>query len=494
MKGTESISGARETWPEEQKKGAKGYKTLLLNLPHESKVIRRYMCSYNAPNVMFPPLELISLGGIVRAWKEDEVYLLDAIAEELNVEEVLNRIEEINPHLIVSITGFECIDEDMKVIDTIKSKFPSSKTIIFGHYATQFAEEILDNIVVDYIILGEPDLIFSELYDCLKKGQDTSNIKGIVYKGKKNEVIKQHGNGRIPDPNILPMPSYELLKFENYYEPFMQNPFVMIQTARGCPYACNYCVKSFGRQLTTLEPQRIINEILLLKEQFNIKSIRFIDDTFTVNPKRVIELCRLMIDRDLDMEWSCLARADTVNDEMLMWMKKAGCKRIFFGIESGSQKILDYYNKEIKVEEALTNLLLCSKYGIETVGWFMVGMPNETREDFEQSVEFAIKAKLNYILVSELIPYPGTPLFEILKDQLDFSLFPYRNVFKDAEIEKKSYLREKEFFRRFYFRPTYVVQNFHRFIIKPSDMIGNFMSLAKYLWSDLQLSARKDFA
>lgn len=467
-------------------------RTLLLNLPYPTRVIRRYMCSYNAPNFLFPPLELISIGGIIKQWEQDEVVLFDAIAKNATLEETNKFIAGFSPDIIISITGFETFEYDMNMVRGIKQACPSATFVLFGHYATQFSTEILEQVPADIIIQGEPDLIFSKLYRNLKTGQSLSDVKGIVYRDSVGNTVLQQGDLRLPDPSQLPMPAYELLEHDAYFEPFLPKPFGMIQTARGCPYQCTYCVKSFGTKLTTRKPQQIIEEIKELKRLFGIKSLRFIDDTFTAIPSRVIELCKLMVDEGLNLQWSCLSRPDTMNEEMLRWMKKAGCKRIYLGVESGSQRILDFYKKRINTDEALANIKLCERIGIETLGFFMVGGPEETREDFEQTLSFAMKSALTFVIVSELIPYPGTPLFPQMQQEINFSLLPYKNEFKNRDLHDQYHKWEKEFYLKFYFRPKYIAKSAIRAFSRPGEMMANVGKLVKFLVLP-QKTDRKDF-
>jgi anaerobic magnesium-protoporphyrin IX monomethyl ester cyclase len=457
-------------------------KTLLLNLPNRNQVVRRYMCSYLAPNFLLPPQELIALGAVARDWKKQEVKLLDCIAENYKTDDVRRYIAEFQPQVIISISGFECFEEDMNEITAIKQQFPEVTFLLFGHYATLFYKEILTQVPVDYILLGEPDLIFSSLYDLLSGECAPEDVKGIAYRNAQGEVVMRASDGRIPDPNQLPMPAYDLLPAKKYFEPFLPAPFGMIQSARGCPYQCNYCVKSFGTKLTMLTPERILEDILFLKKHHGIKSLRFIDDTFTAIPKRVIKLCQLMVEAKVDLTWTCLSRADTISEEMLMWMQKAGCKRLYIGVESGSQSMLDYYNKGVDAEASIQNLLLCKKYGIETAAFFLAGMPNETREDFEASINYAIRSQLDYVLVSELTPYPGTALFEKLRSDIDFSVLPYRNELKREPGHAENYKKlEKEFYRRFYMRPGYIFGSAKRLIRNFREVLVTGFNLIRFM-------------
>ncbi|MEZ5002439.1 MAG: radical SAM protein [Chitinophagales bacterium] len=456
-------------------------KALFLNLPFAEQITRRYMCSYVSPESLFPPLELISLAAIAREWKQKEVKLIDAIADKANHQKVLEQIAAFGPDVMVTITGLESIEEDCSEIAKIKVIFPDIKLIVFGHYPTQFPQEVLLKSNADFIILGEPEVIYSALQDALDGKIDTTEVKGIVYKNDEGILI-QGEDKRIPDPNILPRPAYDLLPKMAYYEPMLPRPFSMIQTARGCPYQCTYCVKSFGSKLTIQSPERVVEEIEYLVAIHGIKSLRFIDDTFTIQRQRVIEICKLLVERNIHIQWACLSRTDNLTDEMLGWMKRSGCKRIYFGLESGSQRILDLYKKKVDVEEAVESLLLCRKHGIETSGFFMSGYPEENESDFEQTVDFAIRSKLTFASFNPLTPYPGTAIFTELKDQLDFSVFPYKNEFKDKSLATDFTRRKKAFYKRFYMRPSYFASNYKNLFTNIGELLTYGWSMLKYLF------------
>jgi anaerobic magnesium-protoporphyrin IX monomethyl ester cyclase len=464
---------------------------VLLNPPNPQRIQRRFMCSYNAPNMLLPPHELIALGGVLRGLDHCNTYLVDAIAEQLNTSSTIDRLGSLNPDIIVSIQGFECFEEDMTVLEEIKKRIPAAKMILFGHYATLFANEILSNTNIDIVIFGEPDNIFGNLIEALLKDTGLQTVKGIAYKSEGSIVI-QKGDERIPHPELLPMPAYELLKADKYFEPFLQGPFGLIQSARGCPYSCNYCVRSFGKRLAYRTTEQIIEEIIFLKKTFGIKSLRFIDDTFTVHAKRVIDICTKLIDLKIDIEWTCLSRVDTLTEEMIIWMKKSGCKRIYFGIESGSDKVLKYLNKNVNLKDALSTLHKCKAHGIETLGFFIVGAPVEEDEDFYASVNFAIEADFDYITASELIPYPGTDFYEAVKDEVNFTLFPYKNEWKSASLRARNKAREKEFYKRFYYRKKYFFKSASKVLNHPIQYLDNFRKLSNFLVIQKE-SRRSDF-
>ncbi len=444
--------------------------------------MRRYSCSYNVHNFLFPPLELMYLGSIIKVWKKEEAILIDAIAEGLNLENVLKRIDSFSPDLLVFMPGFEIFSEDMESIGEIKKIFPNLKIICFGYLPSIFPQQVLRNANIDFVIMGEPEFSFSELYDCLRHKRSIGNLKGIAYK-ENGDIILNEGRERIEDLDQLPFPDYSLVKISSYNEFFLDKPFVLIQTTRGCPFECNYCVRTFGKKVTYRSIESVINELKKLKDYFNITTVRFIDDTFTINKERVKKICQRIIEDKIELKWSCLIRADTLDKESIQLMKEAGCVRIYIGIESGSQKILNFYRKGYKLESIKTQIKMLKDTGIEMVGFFIVGAPEESEKDFLESVQFARDVDFDYLMVLILTPYPATSLFEDLKDKIDFSLFPYINEFKNLNLKKRMIFWEKKFYRKFYFRPRYIIQKIKIFILKPKELLKNVIALWQYVFS-----------
>jgi radical SAM superfamily enzyme YgiQ (UPF0313 family) len=449
------------------------------------------MCSYNSPTFLFQPIELISLAAIARNEKI-EVSLLDAIAENLTTHEVQEKIKEINPSQIVCLTGFECIEEDIAELKNLKRVFPATQQIVFGHYASVFRKEIMELCDIDFIIHGEPDLIFKDLILYIKNKNSFSEIEGLSYRFEE-KIVHNAIAGRIIYPNELPMPAFDLLKNNLYKEPFFPAPYGLIQSARGCPYQCNFCVKSYGTKLTTLTPENIILQLENYIQLFNIKAFRFIDDTFTAVPSRVIEFCKLLISKKLNLKWSCLARPDTLDSEMLGWMKEAGCSRLYIGVESGSQQIIDALHKKFNVEEALKNCQKAKKMGFNLMGFFMVGHPKEKLEDVKKSIQFAIKGGFSFIVVSTLKPYPGTVLFEQYKNELKFSLVPHKNEFLQKEVNLSTINHQQYFMRKYYFHPIIWLRISILAIKNTGNFIQNLFSFLTYLNKKNKNASRKDY-
>lgn len=456
-------------------------KTLLLNLPNSHAIMRRYMCSYNSPDFLFPPMELMSLGAIVKNWKRGDVLLVDAIAEKLSLKATLDMIKSFSPNIIVTLLAFESFTEDMEVIHHLKASFPGIKLVCFGYYPTIFPEEILQRTKIDYILREEPEIPFSDLYDALERGEKYPDAHGIAYLKEEKPVV--NSAKRNFDLNNLPFPDRSLVRTDFYSSKLMKKPFTAIQTSRGCPFSCNYCVRTYGKVLVERSPENILQELEEIVNKYKITNIRFLDDTLNIKKERVKIICQEIIKRGLKFNWSCLTRIDTTNKENLQLMHKAGCQQIYVGIESGSQEVLDYYQKGYPVKNVIENIRLIREAKIECIGWFIVGGPGENEETFNHSIQLACTADLDYVIVSKIIPYPGTRLFERLKNKIDFSLFPYLNRFSETESDEKYLQRERKFYRKFYFRPRFILKSIFNFIRSPYRMLKDFKQIFLFVFN-----------
>ncbi len=451
-------------------------KTCLFNLPYHEKIMRRYNCTYYAPNFLFPPLELMYLGAIITEWKKEDCILIDAIAEKISLKDVISRLKEYQPDLLVFIAGIEPFAEDMEKIAVIKSNLPFLKIACIGHLTSLFPMKTLeDNPAIDYIIIDEPEFTFSELYDCLKQKIIFNTVLGLAYRNN-GRIIIGSKRERIRNLDNLPFPNKSLINQRLYSEFMLEKPFITIQTSRGCPFECNFCVRTYGKEVIYRSVENIIVEIEEAVKKYGIKSIRFMDDTFTLDKNHVIELCNRILKRNLKFSWSCLSRVDVVDKEMILLMKKAGCKRIYLGIETSSQRILDFFKKGYKASLISEQIRIIKKSGIETVGFFMVG-GLQTETEFKNDINLAKETDLDYVVVEKITPYPGTPLFEYAKD---------------TDVSQKALERERIFYRDFYLRPKYIVDRIGCFIFNIKDLLAGMVRLGRFLFLRQSQPSRSD--
>jgi len=266
----------------------------------------------------------------------------------------------------------------------------------------------------------------------------------------------------------IPFPARHLLPDLKLYRPNAQSyrklPATTIITSRGCPFNCIFCDRStFGKKYRTHSAEYVVDEIQMLIEQFGIKEIWFVDDTFTIDKNRVMQICNMIMERNLDISWSCLGRVGTVTIEMLKMMKKAGCWMIAYGIETGNQEVMDYIKKGITLEQAEQAVKWTKEAGLLPKGYFMLGYPVDTLETIDETIAFARSLSLDYALFTITTPLPNTELFEICKSvgklvHTDLSKFSaWEAVYEPPTVSAKQLTAKyREAYRNFYFRPSYI--------------------------------------
>ncbi len=302
-----------------------------------------------------------------------------------------------------------------KLIQTVKEHSPNTIVVAGGIHTTYLYEQILNHYKVDFAVLGEAEETFVELLDFIKQKrpiEDFKQIKGIVFKHK-GELIKTENRQRIKDLDSLPFPKHELFR-----EAIEYSKTAYIMTSRGCPFTCDFCPSTafWGFNLKQRSIDNIITEIKHLVKEFpDLEILYFVDDEFICNNQRVLKLSKRMIEEKFNLKWICLGRASSVLDEeVIIWMKKAGCTDIIFGIESGSQRILDNISKKIKVHQVVQSFTLCKKHGINPRFLSIVGLPGETAESVNETIALAKQLRVN-TEPAILIVFPGTAIYEEAK-------------------------------------------------------------------------------
>jgi anaerobic magnesium-protoporphyrin IX monomethyl ester cyclase len=313
----------------------------------------------------------------------------------------------------------------------------------FGTHVTAMPTETLrDYPALDFVVRGEPELTFRELIDVLEGRQadrprwaqtllektdpsweptperdpeggapDLTKIKGLAWR-RYGELQMNQDRPFIPDLNELPVPLYELLPLDRYRMPLMKGPFAFVVTSRGCTAGCKYCIKhvSYQWSVRLLSPERIMKELWLLHD-LGIRNIHMYADLFTVSRDQVMELCERILDEGLRIKWTCNSRVDYVDEEMLRMMGRAGCWMISWGIESGNEMILKRAAKGADPKKARQALAWARRAGIKNWGYFIIGLPGETRETVRETIDFSKSLPLELALFHIAAPYPGTPFF-----------------------------------------------------------------------------------
>ena len=375
----------------------------------------------------------------------------DANAENLSSEKIIQKAREFDKIFITTSTldKWQCYEPNIQsCIELIKQiQKINSNVFLIGAHGTMKPNDLQKLTNVKAVIRGEPELTILDI--CNDK--NLKDVKGITY--KKNGKIVSNSDREPLDLNKLALPAFHLLPMNKYYYEIMGNDFTLFESSRGCPFSCTYCFKSmYGKERRQKSLDKITEEVRYGIEKFGIKNAYFIDLEFCLNKKLVESLCDFLIKEKYDFNWTCQTRFDTIDADLLKKMKKAGCSIIHFGVESGSQKILDKINKKLTIQQIKKGMKLVKKSNIKTVCFFMFGLPTETKTDIDMTIKLAKELNPTYASFHIAVPYLGTQFYEEIKSELDErGLFPlaYGNQKELEKIKKKAY-------RKFYLRPGYV--------------------------------------
>ncbi len=367
-----------------------------------------------------PPLGILYLATILKE-KGVEVSVLDQPAKGFTIGETVKWIEKEDPDII----GFSTLASSGRtaalISNEVKKKNPNTVIVFGSYYATFNSKRILRKYpFVNIIVRGEGENTIIDLVDCLRKKDKLKKVRGITFRNQKS-IVSTPDQYLIRDLDSLPFPDRKLIDVDYHCMLVGANvapkKFTSIVSSRGCVYRCRFCSCSqFARNMwRPRSVQNTLEELHFLASE-GYKQFIFVDDSFTLNQKRVIKLCRNMRKEKLDMEWICEGRVDNCSYEMLRETARAGCKILYFGIESANQRILSYYNKQTTPQQSETAVKTARKAGIDVIiGSFIVGAPDETREEIQNTIEFAKQIPIDFPQFNILGVYPGMDIWNELE-------------------------------------------------------------------------------
>ncbi len=437
------------------------------------------------PKFQVHPLGLLYIASVLEK-NSYNVSILDAFSFGKSLDEIKNKIIDFMPD-IVGITAMTLMACDAyEVAKAVKQINHNIIVVIGGPHATALHDEALKTGNIDIAVLGEGEYSMLEICKDIEKRKNKLNrISGIVFKSNGN-IIKTDIRPKFDELDSIPLPAYHLLPDFKYYNPpphwGKKGRFASIITSRGCPYDCSFCsvTRSWGRKYRYRSAESVITEIEYLNKDYGVSFLSFRDSIATLHKRRLIEICRGIIDRKLKIKWNCNARTNEVDLELLTWMKKAGCKSIFYGIESGNEQILSQF-KGLKKDDIRQAINITDKVGIKPHGFFMFGLPGETKETMRETIDFAKNLKLHTAGFTTVTPFPGTGLWDyslshnlILTTNWNEYNLKGKPASKHLNLSAEEILdAQKKAFRGFYLRPKIIYYQLKN--------IKSFNDLANYV-------------
>jgi len=396
------------------------------------------------------------------------VRIIDIDAEGLTQEKFIVELKK-KPYGLVGMTTTTPTFHKAVALAKIVKDHAQAATVLGGIHATILPEDSLAPDAVDYVVKGEGEQTLLELVNCLEKKGNPALIDGLYYKSS-GALVRNKDRALIANLDELPFPARHFYNSLNYrYPDALLSPAMPIITSRGCPAACTYCDSRsvFTRRFRARSVQNIVQELEELVRAQGVKEIHIWDDNFTTIKERVYELRDVIAQHKLNIKFAFPngLRADYVNKELLQALKDMGAYSVAFGVDSGNQRVLDKVNKHITLAQIEHAFTLAKSVGLETRGFFMIGLPDDTPESIRDTVEFAVKLNPDVVKFHILKPFPGTSVYEefverglLLDEDFDNFGFHMPPVHRLDQVSREELIAwHKRAYRRFYLRPQIIL-------------------------------------
>ncbi len=449
-------------------------KVMLISPPYpKDKIFRKSMKNLGA---VLPPLGVAYIAAMLEK-DGHEVKIIDgpawATVFGYEFKELEKDIKDFSPDVVGISASTSQIDHARKAASLAKSASKDCVVILGGTLISADPNALLAFEDVDFGVYGEADLTFSEILKAVEGKKPVEGMEGVIW--RENGSVKFLKPKVIIDLDQVPMPARHLLKMEIYRPSpanFRRVPATTIMTSRGCPYQCIFCSRpTEGTAFRAHSAERVVEEIENLVTKYGIKDIQIFDDTFSLIPSRVEKICKGIIEKKLDVGWNCMTRVDKINPELLALMRKAGCYEIGFGIESGSDRILQFIKKSTTTDLIRKGVKMTKDAGIDVRGFFMIGFPTETKEEILQTIKFAKDLDVDVAQFMVSTPLPGTEMWEIAKqngtisdDWNSFTFYaPSKMPFSSNLLNDKELLSMyRKAYKSFYLRPKFMLRQLLR--------------------------------
>ena len=443
-------------------------RVLLVRPPARHTVESEVPEAVAAENLSYPPLALMAIAQFLKDHSHHEVAIIDAQLDDLPYDELERRIAAFQPQ-VVGITAFTVQLVDVLATVQTATKAGARWVVVGGPHVSDFPRECVGLPGVDAVVKGEGQKPLKDLCDLWEAGGTPRGLPGVM----------AHPDDPVPEDDVYfsnnlddyPIIDRTIVDYSRYYDVMGRGGiFTTLISSRGCPYRCTFC-NTPRHRYRVMSPGRVCDEIQACLD-LGIKEFYFVDDTFNITNQRVIDLCDEIIKRGQKLSWTVRFRVKGVTRELLLKMREAGCSRIQFGVEQGTEEGLLRLKKDVTVREIESAFRLCREVGIRTVAYFMIGTPTErTREDVLDTIDYSIKLDPDFVMFNVLTPFPGTTLYdEGMRDGV-LDVTPWTNFMRAPREDFKAQVWDEHFtraelremlelaYRRFYWRPKFIARN-----------------------------------
>jgi len=413
-----------------------------------------------------------------------DVEIIDCYLKNYSFDAVAELIKEKNPQSIGITATIVNIDAALAMAKFLKERFPKISLVIGGPQLTADIKSSFEKSFFDFGIYREGEYTALELFKALRQNEDVyKQILGLVWRDR-DKIIINPPRPYITNLDELPFPARHLYPHIKEYRPvpasYKRLPVGQMITSRGCPNQCTFCDRSvFGNRYRAHSANYVLDEIESLIKDCGAREIRFMDDTFSLIPSRVEEICKGIRDRKLDITWSCLTRVDRVSPELLKIMKKAGCWQVIYGLESGDPEILRSVKKGTTIKQAEKAVRWSKEAGLDVRATFILGLPGENSQTIKETVNFAKRLNLDVVNFFTVVLYPGNELYQIAKREgkiLHSDYDQYTSLI-DTDSTRLHYLpegmTESELKRA-------ISWAYHSYYLRPNFLIKQILSIRSF--------------
>jgi len=415
--------------------------------------------------VNFPPVGLGYLSGFL-GHKGHKIRVIDMPALNLRLDQFQHLVRNEKPDAVGIYCAITRINQAMSVARISKNE--GAFTVLGGPEPSINDKTILlENSCVDAVVRGEGEITFLDLIGRLEDSENLDEVKGVTYRNGRR-IVANPSRPLIENLDELPFPARHIVKSKHYRQgTFVAKHCTTMVTSRGCPYHCTYCLwpgTLYGHHFRARSSLNVVEEIEQVVRDYHIDEIYFDEDCLALDRKRILEICRLIKERQLKVKWISQCRVDSMDEEVVQSIKQAGCRYIRFGVESGSQRMLQTMKKGVTLGKIRKAFELCRGVGIKTQAFFLFGIPGETEDSIREPIKFAKELRADSAQFAVVIPHPGTELYRICQDNgwlkynswEDFSAG--NCLIETKHLSRRDIERARiQAYREFYFRPSYIL-------------------------------------